>query len=303
MMEGRGICYRDNGEYYEGEFSHHSYHGNGKYTWPDGDYYEGEYQKDERCGEGKFYMKGGIVYTGTFKEDKLNGQGFVQFPNGNVWSGLWKDDEPHGVGTSYFADGGVSKGEFKEEELYARRGNKISPTHSNAPDEIRSSEEKNYSKKRYGLEPSISPSSKRRKEQSEDPSASGDFQKISSSTSSASSKIPISNDDTNENDDTATECNSHTDRIISTSYVHPPQDIISELRRLFSEGKISEEMKHVLQSDVIDCQDGIMHSYNILYSTDRTEFEIDFLYQCDRRYKELAKKKEDGVSSFSSLEH
>jgi len=138
----------------------------------------------------------------------------------------------------------------------------------------------------------MKPNTKKRKKESHKPIASHNFN--INSLDYTIEKISVSN---NEAHETASEPSRWTNRIIPKSHMltdmtmHSQKNTITELRRLFNEGKISKEMKHVLQSDAIDCQDGIIHSYKLLHSSDRSEYVHEFIYQCNRRYEELSKRK------------
>jgi len=105
-----------NWKWYNGNFQHGKYHGEGIFTWPDGAIYEGQWKQSRPHGYGSYesalggkyigdwrygtqYGTGtclyanGIMYTGEFKNNLRHGVGTCQWPNGSCYSGLWDNNE------------------------------------------------------------------------------------------------------------------------------------------------------------------------------------------------------------------
>lgn len=123
-MHGKGILLllagsrwgASNWKWYNGNFQHGKYHGEGIFTWPDGAIYEGQWKQSRPHGYGSYesslggkyigdwrygtqYGTGtclysnGIMYTGEFKNNLRHGVGTCQWPNGSCYSGLWDNNE------------------------------------------------------------------------------------------------------------------------------------------------------------------------------------------------------------------
>lgn len=61
-----GTLQMPSGGSYTGEFSHHTFHGMGRYTWADGSYYEGEWQRNQMHGAGVYVDCTGKRWHGIF---------------------------------------------------------------------------------------------------------------------------------------------------------------------------------------------------------------------------------------------
>jgi hypothetical protein len=65
------MCY-ENGDTYEGAFSHDHRHGPGRFTWANGDCYQGRFHKDRRYDErGKMILADGTSFEGIFVNDQM----------------------------------------------------------------------------------------------------------------------------------------------------------------------------------------------------------------------------------------
>ena len=97
LRHGKGVCYYNNGDVYEGEWKNDLREGKGKMYYSNGNVYEGEWKNDRREGNGILYFCNGGVYTGEFKNNIISGYGklscyYATFVGTLELSGL---DNPH----------------------------------------------------------------------------------------------------------------------------------------------------------------------------------------------------------------
>ena len=93
--------------------------GKGILYYPDGDYYLGDFKKDKKEGFGMYYQNETKNYIiGQFSNNKINGLGIYHFvEEGNLYKGEFKDDFMEGYGEYFYSDGNIYKGEFKQNKF------------------------------------------------------------------------------------------------------------------------------------------------------------------------------------------
>lgn len=91
---GKGVAVFENGNRYEGNFSHNKRSGFGKAINKNGDGYEGQWKNDRFNGKGTYTWKNGDRFEGYFKDAQRNGNGKLYNEQGALLKdGVWKDDE------------------------------------------------------------------------------------------------------------------------------------------------------------------------------------------------------------------
>lgn len=91
---GKGVAIFENGNRYEGNFSHNKRSGFGKAINKNGDGYEGQWKNDRFNGKGTYTWKNGDRFEGYFKDAQRNGKGKLYNKQGELLKeGIWKDDE------------------------------------------------------------------------------------------------------------------------------------------------------------------------------------------------------------------
>jgi len=152
------------GTYYEGMYSNHRRHGQGVCYYQNGEFYEGEWSADKRVHKrGKMKFLNGIKYTGGFIGDQADGTCMiedaannlfqveidatvgkdgkenkndgcimnarlqktcsVQFVNGDKFFGTFKDGRPNGYGEMYYKNSLTSTTNGIEFEIAQYKGN------------------------------------------------------------------------------------------------------------------------------------------------------------------------------------
>ena len=118
MPNGYGrLEYDKPGRWYEGDWSHGRWTGNGKLSNGDGDFYEGGLKNDHKHGRGKMKFADGRTFEGEYRNGQMV-QGKMTYQDGSTYSGSWVDGMRHGFGRCVFPDESVYEGEFKEGEFY-----------------------------------------------------------------------------------------------------------------------------------------------------------------------------------------
>ena len=116
--EGKGkIIYKQNGDWYEGDFSNNNFNGNGHYFWKKTEYeYIGNYINGVMEGKGIFKYGDKAIYKGDFKNGKKEGKGEWTTKNNKI-IGNFENDLPHGMG--YLEDNKGFRGyvEFNEGKI------------------------------------------------------------------------------------------------------------------------------------------------------------------------------------------
>ena len=118
MPHGFGrLEYDKAGRWYEGDWKHGRWTGQGRLSNGDGDYYEGGLKNDHKHGRGVMRFADGRIFEGEY----VNGQmveGKMTYQDGSTYSGGWVDGMRHGRGRCVFTDNSVYEGEFKEGEFF-----------------------------------------------------------------------------------------------------------------------------------------------------------------------------------------
>ena len=91
LREGKGTCY-----------------------WEDGDRYEGDYRHDNREGKGIYYYNNGDRYESDYRNDKREGKSIMYYNDGNRYEGEWKNGNKEGKGIMYYNDGDRSMGDYHD---------------------------------------------------------------------------------------------------------------------------------------------------------------------------------------------
>lgn len=114
MPNGRGrLEYEKEGRWYEGDWIHGRWTGNGCLSNGDGDFYEGGLKNDHKHGEGIMKFADGRVFEGEYIRGQMI-QGKMTYQDGSVYGGSWVDGMRHGKGKCVFVDGSEYDGEFRE---------------------------------------------------------------------------------------------------------------------------------------------------------------------------------------------
>jgi len=118
MPHGFGrLEYDRAGRWYEGDWKHGRWTGNGKLSNGDGDFYEGGLKNDHKHGLGVMRFADGRIFEGEY----INGQmieGKMSYQDGSTYEGSWVDGMRHGRGRCVFADHSVYEGDFREGEFF-----------------------------------------------------------------------------------------------------------------------------------------------------------------------------------------
>lgn len=71
------------------------------------EFYEGEWYANQRTGWGRMYYSDGSVYEGEWHSNQRNGRGLIKLLNGNRYEGLWEDDMKNGPGKFFYMNRGL----------------------------------------------------------------------------------------------------------------------------------------------------------------------------------------------------
>jgi len=117
MPHGYGrLEYDRAGRWYEGDWKHGRWTGQGRLSNGDGDFYQGGLKNDHKHGMGIMKFADGRTFEGEY----INGQmieGRMTYQDGSTYSGSWVDGMRHGRGKCVFTDDSVYEGEFREGEF------------------------------------------------------------------------------------------------------------------------------------------------------------------------------------------
>ena len=117
MPHGFGrLEYDKAGRWYEGDWRHGRWTGQGRLSNGDGDFYEGGLKGDHKHGRGVMKFADGRIFEGEY----INGQmvdGKMTYQDGSTFTGGWLDGMRHGRGRCVFTDQSVYEGEFREGEF------------------------------------------------------------------------------------------------------------------------------------------------------------------------------------------
>lgn len=118
MPHGFGrLEYDKAGRWYEGDWKHGRWTGQGRLSNGDGDFYEGGLKNDHKHGRGVMKFADGRAFEGEY----VNGQmveGTMTYQDGSTYSGGWADGMRHGRGRCVFTDQSIYEGEFREGEFF-----------------------------------------------------------------------------------------------------------------------------------------------------------------------------------------
>lgn len=109
---GYGMCWWNNGQYYEGCWKRGVPHGWGKMIFPNGELYEGRWRNGKRSGKGIYKWKTG-KYVGRFKDGHMEGEGTYIWDRGYC-KGEWKRSKKDGEFLIVWDDGSKFKGKYKD---------------------------------------------------------------------------------------------------------------------------------------------------------------------------------------------
>ena len=84
LREGKGTCYWEDGERYEGDYRHDNKEGKGIYYHNNGDRYDGYWRNDKREGKGIMYYNDGDRSMGDYHDGKAIGKHVSLTRNGEV---------------------------------------------------------------------------------------------------------------------------------------------------------------------------------------------------------------------------
>lgn len=114
MPNGKGrLEYEKEGRWYEGDWIHGRWTGNGRLSNGDGDFYEGGLKNDHKHGIGIMKFADGRVFEGEYRRGQMV-KGKMTYQDGSVYGGGWVDGMRHGRGKCIFVDGSEYDGEFSE---------------------------------------------------------------------------------------------------------------------------------------------------------------------------------------------
>ena len=118
MPHGYGrLEYDRAGRWYEGDWKHGRWTGQGRLSNGDGDYYEGGLKNDHKHGRGIMKFADGRTFEGEYVSGQMV-QGTMTYQDGSTYSGSWVDGMRHGRGRCVFTDESVYEGEFREGEFF-----------------------------------------------------------------------------------------------------------------------------------------------------------------------------------------
>lgn len=121
MPHGYGrLEYNDKaGRWYEGDWKHGRWTGQGELSNGDGDYYSGALKNDHKHGLGLMKFADGRTFEGTYEYGQMV-QGKMTYQDGSTYSGSWVDGMRHGFGKCVFTDNSIYEGEFREGEFFGQ---------------------------------------------------------------------------------------------------------------------------------------------------------------------------------------
>lgn len=111
-IDGYGIYYFSNGDYYKGDYVNGYRTGKGYYKWSNGNEYEGEFLYNTQNGKGIFKWINGDSYEGDFVNNKMQGFGIYYFYNRDNYEGDWVSGVKQGQGKYTYASGIIEEGKW-----------------------------------------------------------------------------------------------------------------------------------------------------------------------------------------------
>lgn len=118
MPHGRGrLEYERDGRWYEGDWKHGRWTGQGRLSNGDGDLYEGGLQDDHKHGFGRMKFADGRTFEGYYSNGQMV-EGKMTYQDGSTYDGQWEDGMRHGTGRCVFMDQSIYEGEFREGEFH-----------------------------------------------------------------------------------------------------------------------------------------------------------------------------------------
>ena len=100
------------GRWYEGNWIHGHWTGQGKLSNGDGSHYDGGFQDDLKHGQGTMVWGDGRVFDGIYKHGQMT-WGKMMFADGGTYFGNFCDGLQHGKGNMVFADNSKYEGDFE----------------------------------------------------------------------------------------------------------------------------------------------------------------------------------------------
>ena len=118
MPHGYGrLAYDRAGRWYEGDWKHGRWTGQGQLSNGDGDFYEGGLKNDHKHGRGIMRFANGRTFEGEYVHGQMI-DGKMTYQDGSTYTGMWVDGMRHGRGRCIFTDQSTYEGEFREGEFY-----------------------------------------------------------------------------------------------------------------------------------------------------------------------------------------
>jgi len=118
MPHGYGrLAYDRAGRWYEGDWKHGRWTGQGQLSNGDGDFYEGGLKNDHKHGRGIMRFADGRTFEGEYVHGQMI-DGKMTYQDGSTYTGMWVDGMRHGRGRCIFTDQSTYEGEFREGEFY-----------------------------------------------------------------------------------------------------------------------------------------------------------------------------------------
>ena len=114
---GQGRLSNGDGDFYEGGLKNDHKHGQGNMKFADGRTFEGEYIDGEKS-DGKMTYQDGSTYTGSWLDGVRHGRGKCVFTDDSIYSGEFQDGDYSGHGRMVWSDGGWYEGEFLNGEMH-----------------------------------------------------------------------------------------------------------------------------------------------------------------------------------------
>jgi hypothetical protein len=97
VREGKGVCYYNNGDKYEGDWRNDKKEGTGKCLYCNADWYIGFWLNDKREGLGTYHYANGDRYEGSWYNGVKEGSGLYIKKDGKKMAGVWKNGRKSAV--------------------------------------------------------------------------------------------------------------------------------------------------------------------------------------------------------------
>jgi len=92
------LVYKNNKDWYEGEFLNNNITGKGQYFWENGDIFIGDFINGKMHGKGLYKWPDGGQYEGDYVDNIKEGKGEFKWANGKIFIGPFVNGKPHGKG-------------------------------------------------------------------------------------------------------------------------------------------------------------------------------------------------------------